>query len=559
MGIPWYFYTIYKKYNYENDLMINEHVISEIEIEYLFLDYNSMIHPCAQKVLALTDETNESKLEELIIKTCLDYTRYIINVIKPRITYIMIDGVAPRAKINQQRERRYKSHFFKEFSGSVKWNSNKITPGTKFMDNLIQALNIFKKELGNIIISDSNEPGEGEHKMMSTIGTLPSNDVVDKDTLPSNDVVDKDTLPSNKGKICIYGLDADLLMLSLLNISSSNIILLRDNTFNTKLSECDKVYTYVNIKKLRQYICQELRQDNCFENISDDNLIQDYIFLCFLLGNDFLEHVPSLIIKENGLTILIKSYNTVVQKYGGKNSLINKNELYNKNWQACINLYMLRDIFYELSKVEDYFYSNIYSAYKKGLIYRDIYDLDQINIDCKNVFFYKTDIIKYNQRGYKNRYYQFYDVYNKESAIQEYITGLYWILGYYNGHIHDNWSWFYSQHATPFASDIFTFLSKDQNIKFIHKSNLQILQPTIPNTTLEQLFMVLPKDSLIEILESIDQHIYEKTLRMFNTYSKNLEDYYPTKIYLELIHKEYLWQSKIFLKTFYSKIIDVFI
>ena len=111
MGIPWYFYTIYKKYNYENDLMINENVISEIEIEYLFLDYNSMIHPCAQKVLALTDETNESKLEELIIKTCLDYTRYIINVIKPRITYIMIDGVAPRAKINQQRERRYKSHF----------------------------------------------------------------------------------------------------------------------------------------------------------------------------------------------------------------------------------------------------------------------------------------------------------------------------------------------------------------------------------------------------------------------------------------------------------------
>ena len=275
MGIPWYFYTIYKKYNYENDLMINENVISEIEIEYLFLDYNSMIHPCAQKVLALTDETNESKLEELIIKTCLDYTRYIINVIKPRITYIMIDGVAPRAKINQQRERRYKSHFFKEFSGSVKWNSNKITPGTKFMDNLIQALNIFKKELGNIIISDSNEPGEGEHKMMKIISNI-------KD--------DK--------KTCIYGLDADLIMLSLISVRSENIVLIRDNTFNSKLLERDRVYTYVAIKKLKQYVCKDLRSN--LDNhviISDENLIYDYIFLCFLLGNDFLENIPSLLIK----------------------------------------------------------------------------------------------------------------------------------------------------------------------------------------------------------------------------------------------------------------------
>lgn len=554
MGIPWYFYTIYKKYNYENELTINENAISEIGIEYLFLDYNSMIHPCAQKALELTDETDESKLEELIIKTCLAYTRYIINVIKPRVTYIMIDGVAPRAKINQQRERRYKSHFFKEFSGSVKWNSNKITPGTKFMDNLIKELNVFKKEIdNNVIISDSNEPGEGEHKIMTII-----NGIVDKGTL--SNTIDKGF--NIKGKICIYGLDADLLMLSLLNIASSKIILLRDNTFNTKLLECDKVYTYIDIKKLHHYVCQELRQDNGATNnshfISDDNLIQDYIFLCFLLGNDFLEHIPSLMIKENGLSILMKSYNTVIQKH--KKNLINKNELYNKNWNACIDLYMLRDIFYELSKVEDYFFSNIYSAYgKKGLNYRDTYDLDQINTDCKNVYFYKTDIIKYNQTGYKNRYYQFYGVHNKESAIEEYITGLYWILGYYNGHIHDNWSWFYSHHATPFVSDIFTFLSKDKNIQIIYKNNSQVLQTTTPNTTLEQLFMVLPKDSLIEILQSLDKQIYEKAIRLFNTYSKNLEDYYPTKIYLELIHKEYLWQSKIFLKTFYSKIINIFI
>jgi hypothetical protein len=109
----------------------------------------------------------------------------------------MIDGVAPRAKINQQRERRYKSHFFKglplikesnesnDINGSndkikVSWNSNKITPGTLFMEKLSNSLNKFKIELldnkntdfyapKDIIISDSNEAGEGEHKMMKII------------------------------------------------------------------------------------------------------------------------------------------------------------------------------------------------------------------------------------------------------------------------------------------------------------------------------------------------------------------------------------------------------
>lgn len=542
MGIPWYFYTIYKKYNHENELMIDENTISKIGIEYLFLDYNSMIHPCAQKILQLIDETNEADIEKMIVKACLDYTRYIINVIKPRFLYIMIDGVAPRAKINQQRERRYKSHFFKEFGSHVKWNSNKITPGTAFMDYLIESLNEFKKEiiktcnLTDCVISDSNEPGEGEHKMMNTINKL-----------------------NNPGKICIYGLDADLIMLSLSNILSSKIILVRDNTFNTKLSEADKVYTYVDIKRLKDYVCQDLRQGNNFDNISNDNLIQDYIFLCFFLGNDFLEHIPSLIIKENGLTILMKSYNSVMKKYNNQNTLVNINQLNKKNWSQCINLEMLRDIFYELSKVEDYFYTNIYSAYKNKIIYKDTFDTDEINTNCKNVYFYKQDIIKYNKPGYKDRYYLFYGIQNKKCAIEEYLTGLYWVLGYYNGHVHENWSWFYSYHATPFVSDIFEYLSNHENIQNLKRHNLKVLKPSLPNTSLEQLFMVLPKDSLFEIIQSKDTKLYNKTIRIFNTNSKDLEDYYPTKIYLELIHKEYLWQSKIFLKTFYIKIIDLFI
>ena len=81
----------------------------------------------------------------------------------------MIDGVAPRAKMNQQRERRYKSHFFKELETgkSVLWDSNKITPGTEFMNDLPYKLRDLLPEY--IHVSGPDEPGEGEHKIFEYI------------------------------------------------------------------------------------------------------------------------------------------------------------------------------------------------------------------------------------------------------------------------------------------------------------------------------------------------------------------------------------------------------
>lgn len=547
MGIPWYFYNIYKKYNTENDLTIDEQLISKLEIDYLFLDYNSMIHPCSQQELNTNESLDETNVEENIILNCLNYTRYIISVIKPKHLYIMIDGVAPRAKINQQRERRFKSHFFKSLISNstnentsenpkrLDWNSNKITPGTLFMDKLISRLQTFKLQMENdnlkIVISDSNHCGEGEHKMMKIISNNFEN------------LLDK--------KICIYGLDADLIMLSLINKFSDNIILLRDNTFNTKLNECKRIYTYLNIHKLKKYICKDLRSENINLTeirISDLNLIYDYIFLCFLMGNDFLEHIPSLLIKEGGINVILKCYNLVIGKH--KSNLINLKELNNKNWNRCINLDMLKDIFYNLSKSENYFFKNIYSAYKTNkVVYQDVYDLNAINInENSNVYFYTEDKIKYNEDGYKTRYYKYYNIDNIDDACEKYLTGLYWILGYYNNHNHENWSWYYPYHGVPFVSDLYTYLCKTNNKYTID------LQKSKPNSNLEQLFLVLPKESLLEIIKEKDITIYNKLLRIFNTESKMLNEYYPNKIYLDVINKSYLWQSKVFLKNINSDI-----
>lgn len=549
MGIPWYFYNIYNKYNTEKDLTIDEQLISKLDIDCLFLDYNSLIHPCSQQELNINNDLNESNIEKNIILNCLNYTRYILSIIKPKQLYIMIDGVAPRAKINQQRERRFKSHFFKNLNTEnnnenikqVSWNSNKITPGTLFMDKLITELKIFKNQIENenlkINISDSNICGEGEHKMMQIISK---------------------SYFLNK-KICIYGLDADLIMLSLINKFSDNIILLRDNTFNTTLDESKRTYTYLNIYKLKKYICQDLKSSNTNltqNGITDLNLIYDYIFLCFLLGNDFLEHIPSLLIKEGGINVILKCYNIAIEKY--KSTLININELNNKNWYKCINLEMLKNIFYNLSKSENYFFKNIYTPYKNNKpMYKDIYDLQDINNNEKsNLYFYIEDKIKYNENNYKKRYYTYYNIIDIDDACETYLIGLYWILGYYNNHIHNNWSWYYPYQGVPFVSDLYSYLckSKDNFLK-----NKSALQKSIPNTNLEQLFLVLPKDSLLEIIKEKDINIYNKLLRLFNTESKLLNDYYPNKIYLDVINKNFLWQSKVFLKNINTNIFKTII
>ena len=98
---------------------------------------------------------------------------------------IAIDGPAPRTKMEQQRQRRLKSSQEKKI-----WDTNQITPGTEFMNNLSIYLNQECKKLSvKYIISDSNERGEGEHKIMHYI----------------------DTLHSDKISV-IYGLDADLML-----------------------------------------------------------------------------------------------------------------------------------------------------------------------------------------------------------------------------------------------------------------------------------------------------------------------------------------------------------
>jgi 5'-3' exonuclease len=193
------------------------------------MDCNSIIYDAYReleekyKTAPFPLDTIETRLIQLTIQKIEDY----IEVVKPSKTvYISFDGVAPFAKMNQQRVRRYKSQ---SATTPPLWNTTAITPGTPFMTKLAESVysyfrpnphtpitykNTFPQR--NIIVSCSDEPGEGEHKLFHFART----------TDCKMDV------------IAVYGLDADLIMLSLFHQSYANkIYVFRESpTFKTVLS-----------------------------------------------------------------------------------------------------------------------------------------------------------------------------------------------------------------------------------------------------------------------------------------------------------------------------------
>ena len=171
----------------------------------MYLDSNSLIYDTIYEFE--NPITNENIIYEIVYKK-IEELRVIL---KPSgITFVSFDGVAPLAKLIQQKERRYKSNLIKEVLSkpTTSWNTNNITPGTKFMKNLNIFMKNKYKNVKNVIYNGSDEPGEGEHKICHYIRNNYS--------------------VNNHENHCIYGLDADLIMLGLLLVRNKyNIFLYR--------------------------------------------------------------------------------------------------------------------------------------------------------------------------------------------------------------------------------------------------------------------------------------------------------------------------------------------
>jgi len=207
----------------------------------------------------------------------------------PGQTYIALDGVVPYAKIKQQRFRRFKGAAEAirisgdtGLGGSPTWDKNAITPGTHFMETMGNSLREAGKKHG-WIISDTNEPGEGEHKVLQWLLKT----------------------PCLEGAVVVYGLDADLILLCLIAGDKLGdkypIFLLREAMAFGKLvrlNESNEVdLCFFQISTLRESLQKKSKWSK--------EQFYDYIFGMSFCGNDFLPTGLSLRIRDDGHSILL--------------------------------------------------------------------------------------------------------------------------------------------------------------------------------------------------------------------------------------------------------------
>jgi 5'-3' exoribonuclease 1 len=319
---------------------------------------NGIIHNCTHKD---SDDAMFRMTEEQMFIAIFNYIEHLFGKIKPKKLFFMaIDGVAPRAKMNQQRARRFRTALDtevarekaikegKEMPKEEAFDSNCITPGTEFMAKLTEQLKYFiNKKVSEdadwqgveVVLSGHEVPGEGEHKIMEYIRLAKAQ--------PDYD---------NNVRHCLYGLDADLIMLGLLSHDPHFCLLREEVTFGRQSKQKSKELEHQNFYLMhlcivREYLeleFQELKEEGVLEFPFDlERVIDDFILMAFFVGNDFLPNLPNLHINEGALALMFKIYKDVLPKAGG---YINEG--------GKINMPRLAILLEELSHVEYRFFES---------------------------------------------------------------------------------------------------------------------------------------------------------------------------------------------------------
>ena len=537
MGIPSYFSKVVKAYRHIlKDLKYLSHVNN------LYMDCNSLIYD-AVKNNPTYDKGKSAEYEKELIRMVCSKIDYYVSVLNPQSrVFIAFDGVAPVAKLSQQRDRRYKSWYTAQIQRDIEgagykeaWNTSAITPGTNFMRRLNEeVVEYFDKKMHNnsnkggstleYIISCSSEPGEGEHKIFDYMRTYP-------EYHNSRDTV---TL--------VYGLDADLIMLTLNHLHiTKNLYLFRETPEFIKSvdSTLDANTDYLlDIPELAASIVKYIHNvgdtpDTNPKDTTDTNRITDYILMCFLLGNDFMPHFPALNIRTVGIDILLNVYRETLGKTN--KYLTEGNKIVWKNVHEFIEHIAKQEdtLLTEEHKKRDKFarrfgdsgggggHNNMRdNRFERNAFNRELnqnqnknqkndkkvlHDTEEVLGEGANIQqmddllmlpMKERSVEKYINpfaKDWEYRYYKaLFDIEitddRRKQICVNYLEGLEWTFHYYMAGCID-WKWCYNYHYAPLFKDL---------VKYIPHMDTQFLKhkEKDPIEDLVQLCYVLPKQNL---------------------------------------------------------------
>ncbi|KAH8393599.1 5'-3' exoribonuclease 2 homolog [Drosophila serrata] len=627
MGVPAFFRWLSRKYpsviiecnenkqvdpdtgrnTYEDATLPNP---NGVEFDNLYLDMNGIIHPCTHP-----EDKPAPKNEDEMMVAIFDCIDRLFGIVRPRkLLYMAIDGVAPRAKMNQQRSRRFRAaketsekrleierireellsrgcKLPPEKEKGEHFDSNCITPGTPFMDRLSKCLHYYVHDRLNnnpawkgikVILSDANVPGEGEHKIMDYIRKQRAQ--------PDHD-------PNTQHVLC--GADADLIMLGLAT-HEPNFTIIREeflpnkprpcdicNQFGHEMDKCvglgatgptganfkpdvpigaEVKFIFVRLSVLREYLKQTLEMPNLPFEYSFERALDDWVFMCFFVGNDFLPHLPSLEIREGAVDRLVELYKKCVYKTKGyltdsgdvnldrvqliMTDLGNAEDQIFKNRQRREQQFKARDkmrrrqernqdhkaldqsVFGASAVGQNNPKSNIgnykeaAAALRLGKRTSEQAALDDDDDEEEEV----NDEVRLWEDGFKDRYYESkFDVapgnqqFRYAVALQ-YVRGLCWVLKYYYQGC-ASWNWYFPYHYAPFASDFVNIQGLSTHFE----------RGTKPFNPLEQLMGVFPAAS--------SSHVPEPWAQLMSNPDSPIIDFYPEDFKIDLNGKKFAWQG----------------
>ncbi|ORD95032.1 XRN4 [Enterospora canceri] len=442
----------------------------DYNVDNLYLDFNAIIHPCCNKNLNNLKEIDAdlyAKLEKYI-DTLMAYCK------PKRMIYISVDGVAPKAKLNQQRSRRFTSA--KETYNSntiyadpketcdnpnvnVAFDTNSITPGTDFMarlDDYMNQLIKFKMSTDSawknktVIYSNYKVPGEGEQKIM--------------EYMRMHKMGQKETH-------VIFSPDADLIFLGLTTPALNLRIMREDVQYRRNQDDQEneddfmrKKFVMINEQKLKMLIIERLQNEINIPS-DGDRLLSDFVFLCFCIGNDFLPCSPGFEIRTNAIEKIAKF-------------LIQTHMLcrdYITHPDGSVNYWVLRKFFAEGLKDED---ENLIEKRR---------NLESSRLRMGEEFDPEKEFKLNREEGKLKYYIEKMGISSEEDlkvACKEYVKGMVWIYKYYFQGC-PSWDYYFPYYFAPFMCDLHAL--KVEQLEF---------EDSKPLAPFEQLLSVLPAYSM---------------------------------------------------------------
>ena len=342
----------------------------------------------------------------------------------------------------------------------------------------------------------------------------------------------------------MYGLDADLIMLGLVAHAPKFCLLRERQKFQkgrlaprrgrrnnergtvphtptgiidteevSKAGADDRDFIFLEVELLRTLLgggLKPLAEGGGGVLYEEERLVDDFVFMCMLVGNDFLPGLPSLDVADGALNLMLRTYTELLPSNG---YLTDKAALDMRAFERYIGaLARMEPIVFEKKRAR--------AAGRGGRGGRG---------RGRGGASPAAGVSSGDPLEYKKEYYLTKmglhpkDRESKRQKVQSYLEGLCWCLAYY----HDgcaSWDWYYPDFYAPLASDLVGLES--------YTIELKLGEPFPP---LAQLLSVLPPQSSELVPPPYRQLMLSPTSPIF--------DAYPANFALDLNGKRAEWEA----------------